>query len=168
MPPKNQVKQSWQKSDGKELLMADLRSGTIALRGKGDADKIYKLRAEFGGDDIDDKRKFPHRLRTARLKTEMLNNLSDFDVVAISHDRAIFPIKVANHETEPRWDGSQAQVLLRNDVSAKLHHNMKPQELHRLRTEYSEFSLTKFREHIYQEERRQKYIKDKYSRNRKA
>lgn len=167
MPPKP-VKESWQNSKGKELLMKDLRSGKVAIKGKGDAIAVYNSRVEFGGNNIDNQKKFPQRLRAARQKTVELNERSAFDVDAIAHDRVVFPINATNHLNEPRWEGSDAQIFLRNDVSSKLHQNMKPQELHRLRAAYLKFSLKTFREHIYQEDKRQKYIRDKYNHHRKT
>jgi hypothetical protein len=121
---------------------------------------------EYGGEDIVEREKFTERLRRARKKANELNARSAFDVAAIAHDRLIHPVRPTNSRNEPRWEGSQAQVFLQHDIAARTHWNMKPQELYNSREVYHEFSLTIFREHIYQEEKRQKYINDKYNRNR--
>lgn len=123
--------------------MEDLRTGLIAIDGRGDADEIFTSRAEFGV-DADDQRKFAARLRTARIKTKELNARSAFDDAAIRQDRLVFPVQNMTGQNKPRWDGSQAQELLRFDVAAKTHEAMAPQDLHNSRDEYKEFSLSTF------------------------
>ena len=142
--------------------MEDLRTGRILVDLKGDANEIFTSRTEYG-DCAAVRKKFTSRLRNARSKTMEMNARTAFDVAAVAHDRLIFPVQKTNVRNEPRWEGSKAQGLLRIDVAAKIRVATKPQEFYNTRCEYMEFSLSIFRGHIYQEEKRQKFIQDKYN-----
>jgi hypothetical protein len=72
---------------------------------------------------------------------------------AITHDRKIYPKEEKNQTGKARWDGSEAQRLLRLDADAGKHEAMKPSLLYAERLEYREFPLRIFRDHIYQENR---------------
>jgi len=50
----------------------------------------------------------------------------------------------------PRWQGSEAEALLKIEIDDGEHMKMKPEELHKTRKEYEDFLLTVFRKHIYQ------------------
>ena len=157
--------QDWRVSKGKELLYKDLQEGRIpAVGSRGDAVAIYQSRPEFGGDDADERRKFTDRLRRARIGYLKNVSLAKSDSEALIHDRLIHPERQTNDRNERRWDGSEAQSLLRQDVRESIHKNMKPNELHRSREEYGQFPLPQFRQHIYQEEQTQKFIQYRYGR----
>jgi hypothetical protein len=64
----------------------------------------------------------------------------------------------------PRWAGSAAERLLKNDITDGQHLLMKPQTLYQSRLEYQQFNLTTFRGHIYQEIKRRKFITSYYGR----
>ena len=51
-----------------------------------------------------------------------------------------------------------AKRWLREDVKNKVHETMKPSEFRNTRAEYLPFKLHKFKEHVYQEIKRQKFI----------
>jgi hypothetical protein len=81
------------------------------------------------------------------------------DSAALAHDRRIHPKAANNHRGEPRWEGSDAERLLRQDMDEGKHKTMKPQLLYNMRNEYYEnYPLKIFREHIYQEEKRRKFL----------
>lgn len=61
------------------------------------------------------------------------------------------PVATHNQLGEPRWQGSEAQRLLKEDMADGKHERMDPQELHETKEECKEFKLQKFRDHIYQE-----------------
>lgn len=70
---------------------------------------------------------------------------------------------------EPFWDTHPAKLLLREDVIAGKHIEMKPQSLHKTRPEYTAFSLKTFRQHIHQEKRHQRELPLRVARrNKKA
>ena len=49
----------------------------------------------------------------------------------------------------PRWDGSDAETLLRHDVEIGKHKVMKPEALWNTKNEYKQFPPKVFRDHIY-------------------
>ncbi|KAK1733720.1 hypothetical protein QTG54_015575 [Skeletonema marinoi] len=62
------------------------------------------------------------------------------------------------HDMRAFWDTHPAKLLLRGDVKAGKHLDMKPALLHQTRSEYKAFSLKTFRAHVYQEKRHQKEL----------
>ena len=52
----------------------------------------------------------------------------------------------------PRWHGSTAQKLLKDDVKEGQHKLQKPLELRKTQQLYEQFPPKVFRDHIYQEE----------------
>jgi hypothetical protein len=85
--------------------------------------------------------------------------LASSDSAALANDRSIHPKRAANHRGEPRWEGSEAERLLRLDMDEGKHQRMKPRELYQTRQQYyGNYPLTVFRGHIGQEEKRRKYI----------
>jgi hypothetical protein len=89
--------------------------------------------AEFGG-----YANFPSRLRSARQQIACLNNRATSDSAALAHDRRIHPKAAYNHRGEPRWEGSEVERLLRQDMSEGKHKTMKPEQLYHSRKEYDE------------------------------
>ncbi len=80
-----------------------------------------------------------------------------------------FPRPSKTNRGEPFWDNHPAKLLLREDVKAEKHLEMKPKLLHQTRSEYKAFSLQTFRGHVYQEKRHQKELPMRVSRrNKKA
>jgi hypothetical protein len=53
----------------------------------------------------------------------------------------------------PRWDLSDAQRLLKEDIAAERHKTMTPQELRMTKLEYQHFPKDVFQKHIHQEVR---------------
>lgn len=154
----------WKGSKAKELLQEDLVSGKIPL----DATEmgpqvVYCQRTEFA--DIE-YTKFRDRLRDLRKKIKQENAFASYDAAALARDRKIYPKAEHNHRGEPRWEGSEAERLLRLDMDEGKHKIMKPIKLYHSRSEYNEnYPLTVFRKHIGQEEQLRKYIE--YRRTRK-
>ena len=158
---KESTKPKWQDSIGKQLLIKDLDQGRISLDGQpGDYKIIYKMHEEFGGADAEEFKKFPARLRSARNQVKQSMQRASVDSSALAHDRSIYPISAFDQRNRPRWDGSSAQTLLRIDVNENRQAEKKkrPNELYQLREEYQIFSPRVFRDHVYQEEKRQKAI----------
>jgi hypothetical protein len=75
------------------------------------------------------------------------------DAISYGHDLAIVKeMRTKNPPTRPAWHKSAASILLKQDVDAELHKEMKPKELHKSRAEYRDvFDLKTFRKHLYQE-----------------
>ena len=102
--------------------------------------------------------RFPERLEAILQEVERDQERAEAEKQAMLKDRQIFPKKPTNHRGEPRWEGSEAERLLKLDIDANMHQLMKPKELRTTRPEYEEFLLTTFRKHIHQETRSRKFI----------
>jgi hypothetical protein len=118
--------------------------------------EAYNLRpifSQYGG-----YKNFPSRLRSARNQEIAKINRNASDEQAFAHDRNLFPIVACNARGLLRWGGSNAENLLRQDISNGRHYNLSPKELHNSREEYQNFPLDRFRDHIHQEVRRRKFL----------
>ena len=147
----------WKSSKAKQLLEKDLKEGTIPLTSAEMSPKIvYHQREEFRQFDYEH---FRNRLNDLRKRIRDKNNRASAESAALAHDRRIHPKATHNHRGEPRWEGSDAERLLRLDMDQGMHKIMKPQELWSSRKEYYEnYSKDVFRGHIYQEEQRRKFL----------
>ena len=155
--PGKKDKTEWRYSEARALLEKDLVDGTIPI----DSDLmepqvVYGQRPEFSDFPY---KKFRDNLSAARRRHRDAKNRSATDAAALAHDRGIYPKKATNHRGEPRWDGSQAQALLKIDVHEGKNRTMAPNALRDSRAEYQEFPLDVFRGHIHQEWKRQKLIR---------
>jgi hypothetical protein len=162
---KKSGKPKWQGSIGKKQLIDDLRNGVIPITG-GDIETIYAMRLEFGGDDREQFKRFPYRLRSARKQVEEVFQLAASATASLHHDRQLYPKQEFNNQNMPRWQGSLAEALLKIDLENGKHLEMKPSELYITQGEYKKFSLHIFRGHIYQEEKRKKFIQQYGARNK--
>jgi hypothetical protein len=158
MTPRKKKESNWQNSEAKKLLLQDLHTGAIPLDGDLMTPRdAYRQRPEFA--EFDGYANFPSRLRGARQQVARLQNRAASDSAAFAHDQQIYPNAAKNHRGEPRWEGSKAERLLRQDMDEGKHKAMKPQLLYNARKEYYEhYPLKVFREHIYQEEKRRKFL----------
>ena len=86
------------------------------------------------------------------------------DASALTRDRQLRPQATHDSNGVPRWEGSDAEGLLKEDITNGLHNQMAPQALYRTRAEYQVFTLDQFRGHIYQENKRRKFISSYYGR----
>jgi hypothetical protein len=161
--------QSWRESRAKMLLENDLKSGKIPLSSIEMGPKeVYIQRPEFSEFLYSN---FQANLRSLRKTVQEKKNSSENDSAALLHDRNIHPKSGTNSNGEQRWEGSDAQILIKQDVDNKLHLVMKPKHLYNTRPEYkNNFSLSVFRKHILQEVNRRKfisYLEKKESKNKK-
>ena len=80
-----------------------------------------------------------------------LQKLANADEAALAHDLALGIRK--NNKPYPRWQGSEAEGLLKLDIDNGLNQIMRPKALRASRPQYLQFPLDVFRNHIYQETR---------------
>lgn len=92
---------------------------------------------------------FSTNLRNLRKSVDKLQDLAEGDETAFAHDERL-GLRVQN-KPYPRWQGSVAEQLLKQDIDSGHHLNMKPRELKQSRAEYGPFPATVFRDHIHQE-----------------
>jgi len=150
----------WRNSLQRDIIIEDLLCGILPLEASelsaeqawdiGYSQMIEFLPVPFP--------QFKARLKDHRKQVKERLTQSRAEARALEHDRAIFPRKDRNSRGELVFDLHPAKLLLRQDVQANKHKVMKPKELQRTRAEYLEFDGRKFKERIYQEVRRNKFI----------
>ena len=103
-----------------------------------------------------------------RTDAKTQNNRRNFDSQAYAHDRQLFPHPTQSKNGTPRWKGSEAEQLLKLDITANLYAQHTPQEMYQSRRQYQQFTLKVFRGHIHQEIKRRKFIKMFYGKKAKG
>ena len=138
----------WAKSEAKKRLYKDILAGK--LDGK-TAREVYNSRPDC---QVYEFKNFGPNLARLRASIAKYQHLADEDSRNLAHDRQIpHPQAAFNPRGYPRWEGSEAECLLKLDVNAKKHKEMKPSELRETRDEYKAFPGKVFRDHISQEVR---------------
>jgi hypothetical protein len=99
---------------------------------------VYAQRPEFATFEYT---QFRDRLGALRRQIIEKKDRSITDSAALAHDRQIHPDATHNHRGEPRWEGSEAERLLRLDMDEDKHKSMKPKNVFLSRTEYQDFPL---------------------------
>jgi hypothetical protein len=132
----------------KELLKEDIASGYVPRTMKPAV--VADLRIEYQRVKYTNFRNNLNRLRQT-LGTQ--SDAATFDDAAVAHDRLIHPIRMNN---PPRWNGSEAEGLLKRDVDEGKHLRMMPRQLRQTNDAYKVFNLDVFRNHIHQEVRTRK------------
>jgi hypothetical protein len=102
---------------------------------------------------------FKRRLKSVAISHKIKVERKAADRLAFENYRANHPINTHNQLGQPRWDGSKAQALLKEEMEAGVHlqYAGRPREMRETREEYQEFSKQKFRDHIQQEKRLGKF-----------
>jgi len=95
-------------------------------------------------------KQFRDRLNDYRKKIREKKKTASFEAEALARDRLMHPKPTHDSRGEPRWEGSEAERLLKIDVAGGKHKDMEPKDLRETSGEYKKFSLTVFRKHIYQ------------------
>lgn len=150
----------WFNSPAREIIMEDLQEGILSLDENVTSaeeawDTCYRHIAEFSSVVFD---QFKARLKDNRRQVQALLNRSEMEARALVHDRQLYPRQMHNDRGEPVFDLREAKEFLRKDVKANRHITMKPSEFQRTRTAYMAFKPRIFKDRIYQEVRRKKYL----------
>jgi hypothetical protein len=150
----------WQKSQAKNVIISDLEDGVLSAYetavSSEQAWDVYKNLPKFK--DICFKQ-FKERLkdhRKAHMK-KLEESIQEED--AFQHDCLLHP----HNETHDRrgkliFDHSPAKDLLCNDIKNGAYPLLSPMELWNLHPEYKLFDLMTFRQRIFQEIKRNKFI----------
>jgi len=145
MPAKK--KETWAKSKSKAILRRGIIDRTIA--NDMTPEQVFAMDPQEHG-----KWKWQNwktnlsnlREAIARDRGRMAADARDF-----GHDLArVKKLREANPVPTP-WHKSECPKLLKKDVDDGLHLTLKPKQLYAKREEYRAFTLTVFRNHIYQE-----------------
>ena len=147
MPRRTKVA-DWRNSAAKGLLRNDIISGAVLPNDK--ANDVWLMHPEYSAYHP---RNFATNLRNLRNVISRDAARADTDYEAYKHDRAIVQSSIVI--SVPVWHRSLAAKLLKQDIKDKKHINVKPAELYKSRVEYQCFSQKTFRNHIYQEKKRQ-------------
>lgn len=162
MPPRQPRRDGWidwRNSKPKKIIMEDLEEGVLPLDDNvisvEAAWQFYRQYREFESVAFD---QFAARLKDHRKQVKKEKNRSTFDSDALAHDRQLFPRQTHNHRGEPVFDLSPAKMLLREDIENERHVGLTPTIFQNTRDEYKLFPLKIFRQRIYQELRRKKFV----------
>ena len=156
MPNTKKPKVPWAEGDAKRILKRELKKGAIPLNADDMAPRVvYMQHPEFADYPYE---QFRDRLNDLRNKIKEKKARSTFDTHALERDRESHPKPAKNHRGEPRWEGSQAERLLKRDIDNRQHETLTPKALHNTQKEYKDYPLLVFRKHIYQEVKRRKFI----------
>jgi len=154
---KKKNKDDYGHSAAKYYLEQDLLDGTIPLDWRAMSYQVaFASRPEYA--QFDGARLFQGRLQRARARAKADRNTGAQELAALKADRTIYPEKTTDHCGNPLWEGSQAQAFLIMDVRLGNHKNIKPADFRLTRTVYLQFPLDVFRNHIYQQEKREKWV----------
>jgi hypothetical protein len=145
----------WRNSVAKRLLLQDLEDGTIPLDSAAmSAAVAYLRRTEYQMHDFGQFRDRLHDLRK-RIRGKVTRSMQEMG--ALEHDLRIVSNRARNEHGTIRWEGTEAERLLRKDVEDGKDDTMPAQALWKSQDAYQVFTLDVFRGHIYQERRRQKF-----------
>jgi hypothetical protein len=106
--------------------------------------RVYELKDEFKKTHY--RHQFVSGLRRLRNEIKMCKVGVNFDHQAIDHDRRLYRAATITQQGCPRWPGSEAQPVMKQDVNNQVHLNMTPKQFYESRPEYyGNFELTQIR-----------------------
>lgn len=156
---KNPAYIDWRNSEAKCIVIEDLISGALPVDKKECSEQlaweVYKDNDAFADVPFV---QFQLRLRNHRAQVKKGLARSKHEEDCLMHDRGLFPRQERDARGALVFDLHPARDLLREDVAAKKHIGIEPRHLWKTRPEYQEFDLATFRNRIYQEIRRVKFI----------
>ena len=158
MAPKKK-KKTWSNSDGRKFLRSDIRNGRIPADMDWEVAFLLRPQFAFEKDQTEAKRLFKDRLATARKYVQRKLDRAAEELELYRQDRQVIPPKDMMYSGEPRWDGSNAQRLLKQDVAEGIHLTMSPAQFYVFRPEYQLFHKRTITDHIAQEESTEKFLK---------
>jgi len=157
---------AWQSSDGKKLLDRAIRKGQVTQNMT--KDQIFNLYhpqfEECGKTPAEAYRLFDGRLASAFLRATEDRNRAEEDLAALRHDRATHPFPQLDAKGRPQWEGSLAQISMRQDVKNGVLHGMTQSQIRMSRPEYQIFDAETIGQHKSQEERKQKWFANRKDR----
>lgn len=150
----------WKKSEAKAVLVKDLMDEVLPLEENEVSAKeawtsCYINLREFANVEFE---QFKRQLAAHRKQIKAKKQAANTQESAFQHDRQLYPERHAYSNGRRIFRMSPAQSLLEDDIKNKRHRGMKPSAFRATRPEFTEWELDIFRQRIYQEERRQKFI----------
>lgn len=155
---KNPLFIKWATSKVRQIILDDLLEGILPLTeaecSTEQAWATYSQDPEFTGVVFD---QFKDRLKGHRAQITTKRRQTARELQAWEHDK-LCPRKTHNERGEPAFDLHPAKALLQEDVRMKLNTQMVPSQLQATRPEYRAFKKHVFKQRVYQEVRRQKFV----------
>jgi hypothetical protein len=139
----------WRNSHAKQLLKKDIVAGCVTSSMP--AEEVYAMRPKwYKGYKFQN---FKTNLENLHKRMSKDQNRASEDLAACLHEMQIPRPQAAAVAAAayPRWQDSEAEQLLKNDIEAGIGTLIKPEQLWNSREEYQAFPLTVFRKHIQQE-----------------
>ncbi|CAB9506851.1 unknown protein [Seminavis robusta] len=162
---KAKIKVDWKYHPARTLIRDRFENGQIPLS--------YSIASGFGPRDVYDSlialgdpamtgveydEEFTRHLRDIRLQIAECSDRARDDEDAYKNFRTNHPTPEVDGRGRPRWQGSEAEVLLKQDMDDGIHKQFdKPSSFYESRPEYQKFELEVFRGHIDQEKRLRNY-----------
>jgi hypothetical protein len=152
-------KNTWLNSDGRKLLLRDLKDGTINRTMNWQT--VFHTRPEFalGPTNSEALRLFESRFSSAVKINDEKAARAQHEMALLRQDRMVHPIPQKNHRGEPRWDGSEAQKLLKADIKNNAHATLSRMEFYSSRVEYQAWEKEFIDGHVVQEVKLRKFRK---------
>lgn len=150
---------NWRNSAAKQTLMDDLETGVLSLYAEEcsveAAWQKYKTLPEFKPVPFE---QFKRQLKAHRKQVLCRKERLGHEEAAMAQFREKNPRKTHNNRFEPVFDMMPGKKLLRQDVKDGLHEQLGLKNFRKSRDEYKVLTPQKFKERVYQEIRRQKYL----------
>jgi hypothetical protein len=152
----------WSVHPARKILKEALLNGDIPTDYNRQGGPNYALKPRMIYDDYKNtepfagmsSKEFADKLNKLRKIVEKKNKRVVDDMHAFEVFRNNFPVQLTNHRGEPRWEGSEAQALLKQDIEMGRHLEFDRMRLLWLsRQEYQQFTRKVFLGHIDQEKR---------------
>lgn len=151
----------WSKSAAKQVIRAWFRDGTLSttFTDKKDLQKIWEdhCRAHAAFKKMKYDEAFIRRIQSVRDDHLKKVKRSEEDLAAYTVAKLNHPTPELNGRGEPKWNGSEAQKQLKELIAKQEHVGKEPRELWTNNNEFQKYGLKSFRDHIYQEQRLQKF-----------
>lgn len=159
MPGRNPDFIPWRKSLARATILEDLVNGTLSLDNNEVPAEIayehYRKKPEFAEVVFS---QFKARLSDHRKQVKKNYDRAHKEEKALCHDRTLFPRRLKNLRRELVFDLHPAKPILRQMVKEGTYKNKTPREVWSLDANFQVFPLDKFRQRIYQEIRRWKFV----------
>ena len=147
----------WRNSQSRKIIISDLEAGVVPMElSAEEAWAIYATDEMFIREFVVFSQ-FEQRFYDHKRQVIGRQKATSHEEAALQHDLALHPPSKVDSFGRPFWHMSDAKKLLAQDMKDKMHERFTPGVLRNLREEYRQFDLTVFRQHIYQEIRRQKF-----------
>ena len=158
-PPASLNKADWKTSKAKQVVAQDIIDGVIPMKGKFDSFSLcdrYCASNEWFRNFPFDQTRCDSRIKSLQETVGTLKKRAEHDSKEITKDLQKHPPKDKNARGEQRWEGSDAQKLLKEDMDNGLHLNKSGRELWLSRGEHMLFGNVVFMKHIDEEKQTRK------------